>query len=221
MMTLCKKPFTHLMPPNNMAKRSESNGLTRKNISWALIQQTAQHRLSSKINTHQIPPTRIFGTQCVQGRRTVPVNMTEQTHNGKKEASKVTKSPGSENKAPVNKDPLHGVTLKMMLEELQQSMGWQGLSEKVNINCFKSNPSIKSSLTFLRRTPWAREKVENLYLRSKGHHSNLKRPKKSFSQGTESLRGGNRKPLVGKNAKNNPHKRDNNVVSNPWLNVKK
>lgn len=67
-----------------------------------------------------------------------------------------------------NQDPLHGITLKMMLEELQQSMGWEGLSTKININCFKSNPSFKSSLTFLRRTPWAREKVENLYLKQKG-----------------------------------------------------
>lgn len=65
-------------------------------------------------------------------------------------------------------DPLHGVTLKMMLEELHQSLGWDGLSARININCFKSNPSIKSSLTFLRRTPWAREKVESLYLKSKG-----------------------------------------------------
>ena len=67
-----------------------------------------------------------------------------------------------------NKDPLHGVTLKMILEELHQTLGWQGLSENININCFKSNPSIKSSLTFLRRTPWAREKVEHLYVKQKG-----------------------------------------------------
>lgn len=68
-----------------------------------------------------------------------------------------------------NKDPLHGITLKMMLTELQESFGWDGLSERININCFKSNPSIKSSLTFLRRTPWAREKLENLYLKANGH----------------------------------------------------
>lgn len=67
-----------------------------------------------------------------------------------------------------NKDPLHGITLQMMLTELHDNLGWEGLSEKININCFKSNPSIKSSLTFLRRTPWAREKVERLYLKSKG-----------------------------------------------------
>lgn len=76
-------------------------------------------------------------------------------------------------------DPLHGVTLKMMLTELQESMGWEGLSENININCFKSNPSIKSSLTFLRRTPWAREKVERLYLKNKGLKLAEKAPKKA------------------------------------------
>ncbi len=65
-------------------------------------------------------------------------------------------------------DPLHGVTLKMMLEQLHQKYGWDGLSARININCFKKDPSIKSSLTFLRRTPWAREKVERLFLKSNG-----------------------------------------------------
>jgi len=78
-----------------------------------------------------------------------------------------------------NQDPLHGITLKMMLTELQEAMGWEGLSARININCFKSNPSIKSSLTFLRRTPWAREKVENLYLRHKGEKPKKSRPQKS------------------------------------------
>ncbi|MFD1187721.1 VF530 family protein [Pontibacter rugosus] len=62
------------------------------------------------------------------------------------------------------KNPLHGKTLQMILEHLVEVYGWEQLSTKININCFKSNPSIKSSLTFLRRTPWAREKVESLYL---------------------------------------------------------
>lgn len=74
-------------------------------------------------------------------------------------------------------DPLHGVTLKAILTELQESMGWEGLSEQININCFKSNPSIKSSLTFLRKTPWAREKLERLYLRSKGIKPKPPKPK--------------------------------------------
>lgn len=62
-------------------------------------------------------------------------------------------------------NPMHGVKLVTILEELVAHHGWDGLAEKINVNCFKSDPSIKSSLTFLRRTPWARDKVEQLYLR--------------------------------------------------------
>ena len=62
-------------------------------------------------------------------------------------------------------NPLHGKTLELILNELVASYGWEYLSEKININCFKNNPSIKSSLTFLRKTPWARTKVESLYLK--------------------------------------------------------
>jgi len=61
-------------------------------------------------------------------------------------------------------NPLHGKTLKYILEQLVEYYEWSDLSERVNIRCFKSNPSIKSCLAFLRRTPWAREKVEDLYL---------------------------------------------------------
>lgn len=61
-------------------------------------------------------------------------------------------------------DPLHGVTLKAMLEDLVESQGWEQLAEQVRIRCFQSNPSIKSSLKFLRRTPWARKQVEQVYL---------------------------------------------------------
>ena len=61
-------------------------------------------------------------------------------------------------------NPLHGKTLQNILEELLDNYTWQELSRIININCFKSNPSIKSSLTFLRKTPWARLEVENLYL---------------------------------------------------------
>lgn len=64
------------------------------------------------------------------------------------------------------KNPLHGVTLEAILIELQARYGWEGLAQRVDIRCFKSEPSIKSSLTFLRRTPWAREKLEALYIRS-------------------------------------------------------
>jgi uncharacterized protein (DUF2132 family) len=62
-----------------------------------------------------------------------------------------------------HKDALHGVTLEVILTRLLAKHGWEGLYGRIKINCFAKNPSIKSSLTFLRRTPWAREKVENLY----------------------------------------------------------
>lgn len=61
-------------------------------------------------------------------------------------------------------NPLHGKTLQMILEELVVRYRWEGLAYHIDINCFKSNPSIKSSLTFLRKTSWARKKVEDLYL---------------------------------------------------------
>jgi uncharacterized protein (DUF2132 family) len=61
------------------------------------------------------------------------------------------------------KDPLHGITLEAILVELHARYGWDGLAERVDIRCFKSDPSIKSSLTFLRKTPWARAKVESLF----------------------------------------------------------
>lgn len=62
-------------------------------------------------------------------------------------------------------DPLHGKTLEAILHHLVAHFGWQELGKQININCFTSNPSIKSSLTFLRKTPWARKKVEELYIR--------------------------------------------------------
>lgn len=61
-------------------------------------------------------------------------------------------------------NPLHGVKLVTILEVLVEKYGWERLAMKININCFKDNPSIKSSLTFLRKTQWARDKVEQLYL---------------------------------------------------------
>jgi len=65
----------------------------------------------------------------------------------------------------ISNDPLHGKTLESILNELVQHFGWEDLGQMININCFNSNPSIKSSLTFLRKTPWARKKVEDLYIR--------------------------------------------------------
>ncbi len=61
-------------------------------------------------------------------------------------------------------DPLHGITLERIVTELVAHFGWPVLGQHVQIRCFQDNPSIKSSLTFLRRTPWARTKVETLYL---------------------------------------------------------
>lgn len=62
-------------------------------------------------------------------------------------------------------NPLHGIKLATMLETMVDDMGWESLARRININCFKSNPSIKSSLKFLRTTPWARAQVEELYKR--------------------------------------------------------
>lgn len=67
------------------------------------------------------------------------------------------------NETKIN-DPLHGKTLEMILKELVFYYGWEHLGIKINIRCFNNNPSIKSSLTFLRKTPWARKKVEELYV---------------------------------------------------------
>lgn len=63
-------------------------------------------------------------------------------------------------------NPLHGVTLEAMLTRLVEQYGWAELGKRIPIRCFTSDPSIKSSLKFLRQTPWARKKVEELYLRA-------------------------------------------------------
>jgi uncharacterized protein (DUF2132 family) len=73
--------------------------------------------------------------------------------------------PGDAPSAPAQpRNPLHGVTLEAMLTELVAHFGWPELGARVQINSFNTDPSIRSSLTFLRKTPWAREKVESLYL---------------------------------------------------------
>ncbi len=63
-------------------------------------------------------------------------------------------------------NPLHGKTLEVIVNYLVHRYGWEDLGNRITINCFTINPSIKSSLTFLRKTPWARKKVEDLYLES-------------------------------------------------------
>lgn len=61
-------------------------------------------------------------------------------------------------------NPLHGITLEQIVNSLVDQYGWSGLGKRINIRCFKNDPSVKSSLKFLRKTPWARIKVEKLYL---------------------------------------------------------
>ncbi len=76
-----------------------------------------------------------------------------------------------ENKKPLtdqSNNPLHGVKLADILELLEKELGWEEMGKQINIRCFNYDPSIKSSLKFLRRTPWAREKVEYLYLKTIG-----------------------------------------------------
>ena len=63
-------------------------------------------------------------------------------------------------------DPLHGVTLQRMLTDLVETLGWAAMAERVPVRCFTTDPSVSSSLAFLRKTPWARAKVERLYLQT-------------------------------------------------------
>lgn len=64
-------------------------------------------------------------------------------------------------------NPLHGVSLEAVVTSLVEHYGWEELGNRININCFTSDPSVKSSLKFLRKTPWARKRVESLYLSMK------------------------------------------------------
>ena len=70
--------------------------------------------------------------------------------------------------SPQPNNPLHGVTLEMIVTQLVQQYGWAELGRRIPIKCFTDNPSVKSSLKFLRQTAWARKKVEELYLKSAG-----------------------------------------------------
>ena len=71
-------------------------------------------------------------------------------------------------------NPMHGVTLENVVEKLVEHHGWDELANRIRINCFKNDPSVKSSLKFLRKTPWAREKVEQLYLSTLASQSDPK-----------------------------------------------
>lgn len=68
-----------------------------------------------------------------------------------------------------HRDPLHGVTLERLLTELVDEFGWDALAREVPVRCFRFDPNLKSSLVFLRRNPWAREKVERLYVQWRRH----------------------------------------------------
>jgi uncharacterized protein (DUF2132 family) len=72
-----------------------------------------------------------------------------------------------ENSSQRKQDPLHGITLKMIVTQLEKKYGWEELGNRIKIKCFTNNPGINSSLKFLRKTPWARKKVEDLYLNDK------------------------------------------------------
>lgn len=63
-------------------------------------------------------------------------------------------------------NPLHGITLEKIVTQLEEHYGWEELGARINIRCFKDDPSVKSSLKFLRKTPWAREKVEQLFVQT-------------------------------------------------------
>ncbi|WP_038150477.1 VF530 family protein [Thiomicrorhabdus chilensis] len=73
-------------------------------------------------------------------------------------------------------NPLHGLSLKEIVSQLHAHYGWEELAERIPIRCFQYDPSLKSSLTFLRKTPWAREKVEQLYIEASQNWGKYKRP---------------------------------------------
>lgn len=77
---------------------------------------------------------------------------------------------------PRPQDPLHGITLEMIVNRLVAHYGWPGLGQQIDINCFHNNPSVAASLKFLRRTPWARKKVEELYLHLKMLEGEAEKP---------------------------------------------
>lgn len=86
--------------------------------------------------------------------------------NSKEDNSKEGNGDSSSDEKPRAQDPLHGVTLEMVVTRLVEKYGWEELGERIKIKCFTSDPSISSSLKFLRKTAWARQKVEALYLRT-------------------------------------------------------
>jgi len=84
------------------------------------------------------------------------------------------------------KNQLHGITLQQLLTELVECYGWEEMGRRTKINCFVSDPTVSSSLKFLRRTPWARKKVEELYLRGTAARGRKKRAKDQAAKAKES-----------------------------------
>ncbi|EMN1165311.1 DUF2132 domain-containing protein [Enterobacter hormaechei] len=87
--------------------------------------------------------------------------------------------------APISNDPLHGVTLEMQVNALVARYGWNELGNRIKINYFRKDPSVKSSLKFLRRTPWARAEVEALYLDSLHDDGNEEQDEPAFNPWTD------------------------------------
>ena len=94
----------------------------------------------------------------------MPIQYTRNTEGKATEHTAGEETPKAANPQPNN--PLHGVKLADIVTELQAHYGWEELGQRITINCFQNNPTIKSSLKFLRKTPWARDKVEQLWLRT-------------------------------------------------------
>ena len=101
---------------------------------------------------------------------------------------------------PKSNDPLHGITLKQIVTDLVEELGWENLGERIPIRCFTHDPSIKSSLTFLRKTPWARTKVEDMWK----WRQRLKQRGSRGSQGSRSEPQGSEARLVERSRRNGP-----------------
>ena len=127
------------------------NKMFRKKAGWSVYVFTADKKFPDYF--HRARPTRI--RKLYNG----PIEANYYQYVGEK-----PRVISAETHPAKSKDPLHAVTLQMMLEHLVDTVGWETLGQQINIRCFQNNPSVKSSLKFLRRTPWAREQVERFYL---------------------------------------------------------
>jgi NadR type nicotinamide-nucleotide adenylyltransferase len=122
-----------------------------------------QEFITKELNGRGITYTKLSGS--VEARLQTMIQVLSAQNNDDISIKQDGNSPMKDNKQQAN-NPLHGVKLEQIVVKLHEQYGWDGLADRININCFKSDPSVKSSLKFLRRTPWAREKVETLFLRT-------------------------------------------------------